>query len=402
MNSPPPAWSRRRLWVFRTGVAFFLVQIAVSLLDASPATRALGARLEAIASYPFRAWTPALAEWFRATWQRSDGHAVALQLAREGLLALGLAALWSALDRRPAHVRLAGVQRVLLRYMTGCVLAVYGGFKVVPVQFRPPGAEELLRPLGEFTPMGLVWAFVGSSPAYTVFGGILELTGAALLFWRRTTTLGALILVGVMSHVTVLNFAYDISVKHAAALLLVAALVLASRDAGALLDLLVRSRPARTSPEPAFAGGSVARRTRAVLKPLIVTAALVGPVAGALALGPRWTNVPLEGLYAVERHELDGVELQAALSQPERWRRIVVGDRGGVVVQRMDGRCERFELALDPLSDALTLTPVRAGPPLRFVHEEQGERSSWTGIGAGAPHLRLRREDPGQVFRLLR
>lgn len=397
MTEFSPAWSRRRLWVFRTGVALLLVQLLSSLLDASPETRALAERLQGLARVPFVALVPRLVDRIVELSGRSDGHAVALELVRDGLLSVALAALWTALDRRRAHDRLAGAVRVFLRYLTGCLLAVYGGLKVVPVQFPEPSAEQLLTPLGEFTPMGLLWVFVGASPAYSIFGGLAELAGAALLFWRRTTTLGALLLVGVMSHVTVLNFAYDVPVKHAATLLLLASVVLASRDARALLDLFVHARAVRSSPEPAFSGGPGARRVRALLKPLIVTGALLGPITIALALAPRPSVPPLQGIYSVERYSLHGSEVPAALSEPARWRRLVLDDRGDAVVQHMDGRCERFELAID--TTAHTLTLAQASSELRFDYEEDGAQATWIGTGS-APTLTLRREDPARLFRV--
>jgi hypothetical protein len=48
----------------------------------------------------------------------------------------------------------------------------------------------------------------GSSIAYSMFTGVIEAVGGALLFNRRTTTLGALVSLGALSQVVALNLSY--------------------------------------------------------------------------------------------------------------------------------------------------------------------------------------------------
>jgi hypothetical protein len=69
---------------------------------------------------------------------------------------------------------------------------LYGAAKVFKSQFPDPPASRLLEPLGEMSPMGLLWSFMGASEAYTVFGGLAETIPAILLMFGRTTLLGAL------------------------------------------------------------------------------------------------------------------------------------------------------------------------------------------------------------------
>ena len=93
------------------------------------------------------------------------------------------------------------------------MLLSYGFAKVYKTQFPEPSLIRLLQPLGSFSPMGLAWTYMGFSEAYNMYTGMLEVLGGLLLIWRRTTTLGALLVAGVMSHVVVMNFTYDIPVK---------------------------------------------------------------------------------------------------------------------------------------------------------------------------------------------
>jgi hypothetical protein len=100
-----------------------------------------------------------------------------------------------------------------------------------------------MQPYGESSPMGLLWTFMGASRSYTLFAGLGEVLGAVLLIWRRTSTLGALVVVGVMANVVMLNFCYDVPVKLYSSHLLCLALVLLLPDLGRLSSLFVLNRP---------------------------------------------------------------------------------------------------------------------------------------------------------------
>ena len=72
----------------------------------------------------------------------------------------------------------------------------------------------LIEPYGQFSPMGVLWSFMGMSRAYTVFSGIVEITGCVLLVFRRTTMLGAMVSAVALLNVVVLNFSYDIGASR--------------------------------------------------------------------------------------------------------------------------------------------------------------------------------------------
>ncbi|MGZ2870953.1 hypothetical protein, partial [Pseudomonas aeruginosa] len=75
------------------------------------------------------------------------------------------------------------------------------------------------------------------------FGGALEVLAAALLWFRRTATLGALVAAAVLGNVVLLNLCYDVPVKQFALWLLLLSLVVLLPDLPRLFDLLVRGRP---------------------------------------------------------------------------------------------------------------------------------------------------------------
>jgi uncharacterized membrane protein YphA (DoxX/SURF4 family) len=133
------------------------------------------------------------------------------------VLASLVAVIWSILDYRRSNYRtLHSWARVWLRYALALCMLTYGSVKVIMVQFESPSYGRLVQPLGQFSPMALLWVFMGCSPLYTSFTGITEVLSGLLLFFRRTTTLGALLAVGIMSNVVMLNMSYDVPVKLSA------------------------------------------------------------------------------------------------------------------------------------------------------------------------------------------
>src|SRR5262245_1020549 len=59
----------------------------------------------------------------------------------------------------------------------------------------------------------LTWHFSSHSYAYEMFLGLGELTGAGLLIFRRTTTVGACLLLAILGNVAFLNYSHHIPVK---------------------------------------------------------------------------------------------------------------------------------------------------------------------------------------------
>ncbi len=131
------------------------------------------------------------------------------------------ALLWTAvvlLVRRrqpdwPADALLHRLVRVLVRFFLFEMLFGYGFAKVFPLQFSEPSSFRLAQQLGDMSPMGLLWTFMGFSPSYQIFTGAIESLAGLLLTARRTTLLGALITVVGMTHIFALNMSFDVPVK---------------------------------------------------------------------------------------------------------------------------------------------------------------------------------------------
>lgn len=264
-----PFWSLPRRVLFRFGLVYFVLYFLPFPLTALASVGMLGGPFGWFAQ---KVW--ALSQWFETAivqnatvWfgykvLRLEQGAIVIQRTGSGdtmlkytesalyvAIALLATIAWSLADfRRPAYPRLHWIFRTYVRLALAAVLLGYGLAKIPPAQFQPPGPDRLLQTYGNSSPMGLLWTFMGASPAYTMFAGASEVLAALLLVFRRTATLGGLAAAGVMLNVAMLNFCYDVPVKLFASHLVVASLLVALPDMGRILSVLVLNRPTASAP----------------------------------------------------------------------------------------------------------------------------------------------------------
>jgi len=252
------------------------------------------------------------------------------------LLAVIGGAIWTMADRhRSDDRRLHGWLRVYVRYALAFSMLGYGISKLFHVQFRPLDLVDLMTPLGMLQPRELLWNYVGFSRTYQIFTGVVECLGVALLFFRRTTLLGALILVGSLANVLMIDIAYGVSVRRIALRLLLMALLVAAADWRRLANLFVLHRPAA----PVNVDGPSwhspwARRTAVAFKAIVI----VGVVASrsmefyhehGLVIAGR---PALYGVFSVRQMVREGREVAAA--EPDRWNWIAIDGRGVAIGSR--------------------------------------------------------------------
>ena len=98
---------------------------------------------------------------------------------------------------------------VIVRYRAGLGIIGFGFTKLFPVQMPYPSLGILDTDYGDLTAQKIFWLSFGIVPWYQVFAGILEVVAGAMLFFRKTTGIGAALLIGALGAIVVVNFAYD-------------------------------------------------------------------------------------------------------------------------------------------------------------------------------------------------
>ena len=267
---------------------------------------------------------------------------------------------WSLLDRKPRnYTRLHDWLRIDVRFVLGLAMIGYGSYKVIQSQFPPPSLDRLLQPFGDASPMGLLWTFMGASGSYNLFTGFGEMLGGVLLFARRTTLLGALVSIAVMSHVIALNFSYDVPVKLYSLHLMAMALFLVLPDARRLANFLLLNRPAEPAEfSPLFARPWLNRSAMVLCAVFLVVSAgasLYSSYAQRRQYVERAERSPLRGIWEVEEFEIDGKNRPLLTTDSAQWRRVIFDFAGVVAVQQMNDSRSRYTLVLDPEKKTLDL-----------------------------------------------
>jgi hypothetical protein len=283
--------------------------------------------------------------------------------------ALVIAAVWTVTRPRPrSPARATEWLRVFLRYPLAFTMVDYGVAKFARVQFGVLPLHQQLTPLGEFSPSALMWAFMFSSYSYRVFAGVAEAVGGALLLWRRTTTLGALIVFAVMSNVLAMNVSYDVSVKLLAAHLVLMSAILLAPELPRLAGVFVLNRPTQAVPMPPLVTDP--KRARWL--------SATGTMYAAYAVGTVvWTNVslgahahsgqpaPLAGIYDVESLSRNGLAITRA-ADPGRWNRVAIEPTGFMTILLSDDRNEYYLTVADSNGHRLVVMQTSGSGDPRF------------------------------------
>jgi hypothetical protein len=269
------------------------------------------------------------------------------------------AIVWTLLDRKRTGYRtLHEWLRIYVRYALGFTMLGYGMDKVFALQFNLslPGPGRLAEPLGNYSPFALMWTFMGYSKAYTIFGGMGEVIGGVLLLFRRTTTLGAIIVCGVMANVLAMDASYGVGLKALVSLYLLLAVFLLVPDLKRLMNVFVLNRPA----PPADLTGPIPDHWLGRLGPFLHVAIVVFALyfmAGPGLRGPRaranGPRSPFYGLYQVEGFTKNG---QPVIQNDANWRRVIFEAKGDMTVLTMDDSMHYYGADVDAAKSVVTIS----------------------------------------------
>jgi len=151
--------------------------------------------------------------------------------------------IWSFIDRkRPSYNQLQYGFLVGLRCVIIFFMFTYGIIKMFHLQMPALSNADLIKTLGEKSPMGLAWTFMGFSKTYSIFAGVSEVIAGALLIPRRTQTYGAMATIAVMLNVFMMNLCFDIPVKIFSFHLMLMGVLLLMVDFKRVFGVLVMNR----------------------------------------------------------------------------------------------------------------------------------------------------------------
>ena len=278
------------------------------------------------------------------------------------LVALLGTLIWSIIDhKRLNYSELYKLFLVLLRYYLAYQMALYGLAKVFYLQFVPPNHAMLIRSYGDSSPMGLLWTFMGYSRGYNYFTGFAELLGGLLLLPRKTVTLGALVVFGVMSNVMMLNYFYDVPVKLLSTHLVLISLFLLLLDTQRLLKFFILNQSTEAVIIQPFFQNPKFEKIKNWVKWGVVVVGLIGMSAFVLSIkiqySPEKMKSPIAGIYEVEKLKRNGEEIPPLLTDTTYWRSIVVDRKGSAWIHTIDNKRHFYDFKVNPEKKSIVYNP---------------------------------------------
>jgi hypothetical protein len=319
------------------------------------------------------------------------------------VIAVLAAVLWWALDRRRENYQqLHHWLRLYLRISLGFILLGYGAFKVIPSQFPPMWQWRYLETYGDSSPMGILWTFMSSSPAYTVFTGTVEMLAGILLFVPRLTMLGALLSIGAMTNVFVLNMCYDVPVKLFSFHLLLLGVFLVLPEMPRLARFFIFNRVIG----PATA--ELVFQRKWITRGLLIAQLLLGMYFAGKSLSQSHDQLknfretlrvkpPLYGIWAVDEFTAGGQPRPPLTTDDLRWQRVVLETTSFLSAQGMNGQLVRYGAKMDAATKSIALTSRTDAKWKGNLSYELPSPETMTmdgRLGEQKVHMKLRRTDP--------
>ncbi len=274
------------------------------------------------------------------------------------LTAILVTLMWSLLDhKRPNYQKAHQWLRLGVRFVLGSALLTYGTMKVVADQMPAPPLSVLLETYGESSPMRLLWTLIGASPAYQIFCGASEMLGGILLFIPVLTALGALVSIGVLTNVFMLNMCYDVPVKIYSFHLLVMAIFLLAPDVPKFFNLFFLRRTVRLSDDSRLFQRKWLNRGVWALQVLLGLYLAASGLHSFHEEKKEFSALPpYYGIWSVDEYVVDGDSRPPLLTDSLRWQRVILPFPGVMSVQLMDASRRPFSLALDQDKKLFTLS----------------------------------------------
>lgn len=239
----------------------------------------------------------------------------------------------STIDNAKSNNTLYNWFFILVRYQIALRMSWFAIAKVFPVQMPFPTLSQLNTNLGDFTPGKLYWLTTGVSPFFEVFAGVFELTATILILFRRTTTLGALMMIAILLPIWFVNIGYDAGVELASLNLLFLSLLLLAKNARQFWVILIEHKTAALNYiAPLKLSKNWQRSGRIILKASFILLFLVyrGYEYGKLYANGKTFKLPLDngvqnfvGFYNVDEFKINNKSIAYSPYDSVRWQNVV-------------------------------------------------------------------------------
>lgn len=320
--------------------------------------------------------------------------------------------VWSLLDRRSSYQTLHQWLRLAVAATLAAQMLSYGINKVIPLQFGYLSFDRLSEPLGEMTPIMLLWNFMAASKPYTIAVGMVEVLGGVLLFVPRLTTLGALISLASMANVFALNMSYDVPVKLLSFHMGLLAVFLLIPELPRLANVFVLNRAAEPLAKSPLSEKPWIHRGALLFQGLLGALLFFSLTFFSSRTYSRMhaklpSSVPLYGVWSVDEFTVSGTPARSVFTPKmlndlkipaakDRWERLIIQSEHSAIIQLSNGSLNYFTPSIDMKNNSLSLADSDdAGWQCRLAMQnaEPGQLQLQGTVNGLSVSAKLHRED---------
>ena len=257
--------------------------------------------------------------------------------------------IWSFLDKkRASYNALQYWFQTVLRIFLCFAMILYGFAKIFKGQFADPSLELLIQNVGEMSPMGLAWTFMGHSMFYNIFTGSLEIIGGLLLLNRKTVSLGSLVILGVMNNVVFMNFTYDIPVKLFSLHFVTMSFILLMSDRKRLSKFFIKNESIEKLENINHLKNKSAIKIIRFLKKALIAVSILIIVIQCLvhfkATEQLRSKSKLRGIWKTELFIIDKDTLAPLITDSKRWKYFIIDYKEKAIIKLMNDTINRYSI----------------------------------------------------------
>ena len=300
------------------------------------------------------------------------------------IIAMIAAVTWSVADRKRKNYNIFLYWLVFyMRYYLGLTMLLYGFEKIIKTQFPFP-YYSLNETYGQSTPMRLLWTFMGYSKTFNVFIGLNQVIAGALVLFRRSTMLGAMLCSFILSNVVLMNFCFDVPVKLFSSNLLLIAVFILVPDANRLADFFLRNKPVpAAATEPKFSDARMQTIWFVVKFTVIVAVTYLNIVhtitKNAIQGDAAFKRTPLFGVYNVEKFVKNNDTSQQVSADPSQWKSLNIIFPKEATIGMMNDSIKLYSFFTDTINKKIKL----------YIHKNSADQSTLTYYLVDSTHLVL-------------
>lgn len=269
-------------------------------------------------------------------------------------------------------VKLEPFIKLLLKYWLASTLIFYGVSKFLPVQMSGLSLIQLVQSYGDMSPMGVLWRFMGLSPYYQSFTGLVELLAGLFLCFRFTYLLGLTLGFLAFSQVFALNLFFDVPVKLPSFHYLLAFVYLLLPYSRQFLNFFLLQKPTMPIVPSSLLFDKKYSLYSNIFKYMFVVYILYIAIYINFSYFKQTyldPNPALYGIYSVEEISVNKKVIEPLLSNKDRWQYVIFDKEDQLYIHKIGRSGSRFKAILDTESKKITLTSKGMTDELNWDYE---------------------------------